>query len=43
MLIAIVDDIVSERETLKEWVTAQAARLSFDASVSCLCSLIVVC
>ena len=38
MRIAIVDDIVSERETLKEWVTAQAARLSFDASVSCYAS-----
>ncbi len=38
MRIAIVDDIMSEREALKERVTAQAARLSLDAAVSCYAS-----
>lgn len=38
MRIAIVDDIASEQETLKGRVAAQAARLSFDAAVSCYAS-----
>ncbi len=38
MRIAIVDDIASERETLKSRVAAQAARLSLDAAVSCYAS-----
>lgn len=38
MRIAIVDDIASERETLKGWVAAQADRLSLDAAVSCYSS-----
>lgn len=33
MRIAIVDDIASERETLKSRVAAQAARLSLDAAI----------
>ena len=38
MRIAIVDDIASERETLKNRVAAQTARLSLDAAVSCYAS-----
>lgn len=38
MQIAIVDDIASERKTLKERVTAQAARLSLDTVVACYAS-----
>ncbi len=38
MRIAIVDDIASERETLKGRVAAQADRLSLDAAVSCYSS-----
>lgn len=38
MRIAIVDDIASERETLKKRVTMQTARLSLDAAVSCYAS-----
>ena len=38
MRIAIVDDIASERETLKSRVAAQTARLSLDAAVSCYAS-----
>ena len=38
MRIAIVDDIASERETLKSRVAAQADRLSLDAAVSCYAS-----
>ena len=38
MRIAIVDDIASERETLKNRVAAQTARLSLDAAVSCYSS-----
>ena len=38
MRIAIVDDIASERETLKERVAVQTARLSLDAAVSCYAS-----
>lgn len=38
MRIAIVDDIASERETLKNRVSVQADRLSLDAAVSCYAS-----
>lgn len=38
MRIAIVDDIASERETLKTRVDAQTARLSLDAAISCYAS-----
>lgn len=38
MRIAFVDDIASERETLKNRVATQAARLSLDAAVSCYAS-----
>ena len=33
MRIAIVDDIASERETLKKRITGQAVRLSLDAAI----------
>ena len=35
MRIAIVDDISSERETLKAGLSVQLARLSLDAAVYC--------
>ncbi len=38
MRIAIVDDIASERETLKRRVISQTARLFFDAAISCYAS-----
>ena len=38
MRIAIVDDIASERETLKSRVAVQAGRLSLDAAVFCYAS-----
>ena len=38
MRIAIVDDIASERETLKRRVAVQTARLSLDSAVSCYAS-----
>ena len=38
MRIAIVDDIASERENLKERVTAQLARLSLEAAIFCYAS-----